>query len=191
MVGDSLIATTTPEQQAELARRGYVATVSGNPGKPLTDQWIQARLGEAVGVDIVVVATTSNDNVQLAHRADTVGIAQATSEYASTLASALDTVAAPCTVVVDVREQASALYRPETARFTNATLGAVAANSNHAVVVVAWSATSATHDHTDWFVADELHFISDGERHDAGVEAYAQAIADGVDRCDAALGNPV
>jgi hypothetical protein len=37
-------------------------------------------------------------------------------------------------------------------------------------------------------VADELHFINGDERHDAGVNAYVDAIADGVDDCGARLG---
>lgn len=185
VVGDSLIFTTTPDQQAELARRGYDATVNGNPGKPLTDPWIQARLGETAGADIVVMATASNDNVALAKRADEVGAGPASSEYAQTLGRAIDRVAAPCTVVVDVRDETSPMYRPEMAATTNATLRSVAAGRT--TVVVPWSTISAGHDHGDWFVADELHFINGDERHDAGVQAYATAIADGVDQCKALL----
>jgi hypothetical protein len=181
VVGDSLIATTTPQQQAELAGRGYDVTVQGNPGKPLTDPWIQDRLGETDGADIVVVATASNDNVSLAKRADEVGLDQARAEYAQTLRAALERVDAPCSVVVDVRTESSALYRPETAAMTNTTLRSVA--GTRTTVVVPWSTVSAGHDHNDWFVADELHFINGDLRQDAGVQAYADAIADGVDQC--------
>jgi hypothetical protein len=183
VVGDSLIATTTHEQQAELARRGYDATVEGNPGKPLTDPWTQARLGETDGAAIVVIATASNDNVQLAQRAAEVGGAQASAEYGRALSSTLDRLRAPCTVIVDVREQSSAIYRPATASATNATLRAVSLASGHPTVVVPWSVHSAGHDHTDWFADDELHFITGSQRQDAGVEAYSRAIADGVDQC--------
>lgn len=187
VVGDSLIATTAGEQHAELTRRGYAVTVNGNPGRPLTDPWIQARLGETAEADIVVIATASNDNVRLAQRADEVGSARAIDEYAQTLTSAIAQVAAPCTVVVDVRERTSPLYRPDTAATTNATLRRVAAADPHPSEVVAWSTTSAAHDHSDWFVGDELHFIDDGQRQDLGIQAYTRAIADGVDRCRALL----
>jgi len=187
VVGDSLIATTTPDQQAELARRGYDATVAGNPGKPLTDPWIQTRLGETSGAAIVVIATASNDNLQLAARAAEVGEAQASAEYGRTLANTLDRVSAPCTVIVDVREQSSAIYQPATASVTNATLRAASLGSSRPTVVVPWSVQSAGHDHTDWFVDDELHFITGGQRQDAGVEAYTQAIAEGVDQCRSLL----
>jgi hypothetical protein len=187
VVGDSLIATTTSDQHAELSRRGYDVTVEGNPGRPLTDPWIQARLHEAGDADIVVIATASNDNLRLAQRADDVGSASAIDDYAQTLTSTIDQVGAPCTVVVDVRERTSPLYRPETATTTNATLRSVTAANSHPTVVVAWSTESAAHDHGDWFVGDELHFIDDGQRQDAGIRAYTQAIADGVDRCNALL----
>jgi hypothetical protein len=186
VVGDSLIATTTPDQLAELQGRHYDATVTGNPGKPLTDPWIQARLGEAGGADIVVVATASNDNVQLARRADEVGTERAGAEYVSTLADTLHRVAAPCTVVVDVREQTSPVYRPEAAPTTNAGLRSVVAQSSRPTVVVPWSTVSAGHDR-DWFVDDDLHFVAEGQRRDAGVRAYARAIADGVDQCRSLL----
>jgi hypothetical protein len=187
VVGDSLVASTTPEQQAELARRGYAASVAGNPGKPLTDAWIQARLDETRDAEVVVIATASNDNVQLAQRAAEVGRARASEEYGQILASTIARVAAPCTVVVDVREQTSPLYRPETAPVTNTALRATAAGAEQATVVVPWSVRSAGHDHRDWFVRDELHFTTDSQRQDAGVQAYSDAIADGVDECKARL----
>ncbi len=185
VVGDSLVFTTQPEQQAGLAARGYRASVQGNPGKPLTDPWVQDRLDETAGADIVVVATASNDNVQLAQRTVEVGPAPAADEYASHLDATLRRVDAPCAVVVDVRTESSALYHPETTATTNARLRQVAAG--HSAVVVPWSQVSAGHDQRDWFVGDELHFIAGGQRQDAGVQAYARAIADGVDRCAALL----
>jgi hypothetical protein len=185
VVGDSLIFTTAPEQQGELSRRGYDASVQGNPGKPLADPWIQARLGETSGRDIVVMATASNDNVQLAKRSAEVGPVQAADEYATTLAGAMARVDVPCTVVVDVRTESSALYHPETAPTTNDRLRQVAAART--TVVVPWSQLSAGHDQHDWFVGDELHFINGSQRQDAGVRAYTQAIANGVDQCAALL----
>jgi hypothetical protein len=187
VVGDSLIASTTPDQHAELTRRGYEANVHGNPGKPLTDPWIQARLHEANVADIVVLATASNDNVHLANRAGQIGTEQASSEYADTLRRTLDRAAVPCTVVVDVRDRSAGIYRPELAPVTNATLVAVAGSAPRPTVVVPWSQVSVHHDQTDWFVADELHFVDEHQHRMAGVQAYAHAIADGVDRCRALL----
>ena len=185
VVGDSLIFTTAAEQATELRHRGYDATVQGNPGKPLSDPWIQGRLGESRGRDIVVMATASNDNVELANRTAQVGNEQAGAEYAGRLETTIEQVGAPCTVIVDVRTRTGALYHPETAATTNARLRQVAAS--HRAVVVPWSAVSDGHDQRDWFVADELHFINGSQRQDAGVQAYTQAIANGVDQCASLL----
>jgi hypothetical protein len=186
VVGDSLIATTATEQAAELTRRGYVATVHGNPGRPLTHPWTQARLDEARGADIVVIATASNDNLQLAQRADAAGMHQAAHTYAQDLTRSLHRVGAPCTVLVDAREAVAPIYRPETAATTNRILREVSLATRR-TVVVAWSSTSAGHDHNDWFVDDELHFTDDTEQRAAGVQAYVHSVADGVDACRSRL----
>lgn len=185
VVGDSLIASTSAEQQQELGRRGYHAAVHGEPGRPLTDPWVQDRLHAVSGSDIVVVATASNDNVQLARRADAVGLEQAGRELAGSVHDAIQRLRAGCTVWVDVRERTSSWYRPETAGTTNAVLRAVATSDS--ATVVTWSSISAAHDRHDWFGSDELHFVDDQTIRRAGMEAYAAAIADGVDRCAASL----
>ena len=184
VVGDSLVFQTADEQRAALRDRGHVeVTVFGDPGQPMTAPTIGAHLDAALDADVVVIATASNDNVANAIRADEVGQAQALAEYHELLDRTLDRFDGRCVVLVDVRDVSSELYRTSFAPQTNSELRRVAAERPH-TVVVAWSDLSRAHG-DDWFVGDRLHFDSGTERRQAGADAYADAVVDGVAGCGA------
>ena len=188
VIGDSLIFQTLAEQTDALRRRGFDPEIHGRPGVPLSDRWVKAQL-DAVARDqavrTVVIATASNDNVETSTRAVTVGPRAATAEFTARLEAAIDQLAGRCVVIVDVRSTSAAIYAPAFAPTTNAAIASVVAGHPTSAVEVDWDAISRPHRH-DWFIADELHFEAIGtgtDRHQAGADAYAAAIADGVSRC--------
>ena len=190
VIGDSLIYQSVDQQAAALRAAGREPTVFGDPGRRLSDPTIRAALAGAAGdpaVRAVVVATTSNDNVANARRADEVGAGAAMAAYRAMLEEALAAFGDRCVVLVDVRDRAGELYRSAFAPTTNEHLRLVAASRPN-TVVVAWSDRSRDHAE-DWFVADQLHFSDALVGHpatdvrEAGRAAYADAIAEGVSRC--------
>jgi hypothetical protein len=188
VIGDSLVFQTLTEQAAALGGRGFEPAVYGRPGVPLSDSWVQGYVAAVATdrtVNVVVLATASNDNLEASTRGSAVGPATAIAEYRARLEAAIDQLAGRCVVVVNVRSTSAALYAPETAPETNASIAAVAAAHPGQVIDVDWDSISRGH-HDDWFVGDGLHFddiTSGADRHQAGADAYAEAIAAGVSRC--------
>ena len=195
VIGDSLIVQTLTEQAAALQGRGFDPVIYGRAGVPLSDAWMQGHLAavaEDRAVTTVVLATASNDNLEAAGRASMVGPTAAVAEYRARLEAAIAQLADRCVVVVDVRSTSTSIYAPELAPRTNVAIAEVAASRPRRVVEVDWDAMSRSHQ-ADWFISDALHFDdipSRGNRHQAGADAYAAAIAEGVARCAAESGTP-
>jgi hypothetical protein len=188
VIGDSLVFQTQTEQADALGRLGLDPRVYGRPSVPLSDGWVQGHLlavADDRTVGTVVIATASNDNVEAATRAAAVGAPTAVAELRARLDAAVTELADRCVVLVDVRSTSAAVYSPGFASRTNATIADVAAAHPGRVVVVDWDGISRPH-RADWFVADQLHFgdvRTGADRHQAGADAYAEAIAAGVSRC--------
>jgi hypothetical protein len=188
VIGDSLVFQTLAEEADALTSRGFDPEIYARPGVPLSDAWVQAYVATVArerALSTVVIATASNDNVEVAHRAAAVGVGAATAEYAARLEAAIDQLAGRCVVVVDVRADSAGIYSPGLASGTNAAIASVVARHGSGAVEVDWAAISHPH-RADWFITDELHFAdvdSGADRHQAGADAYAAAIADGASRC--------
>ncbi len=194
VVGDSLIASSAQEQRVAIDALGYVTTVRGFPGVPLTSPFIEQAIELSRGTSVVVIATATNDNYSNYLEALLEGRSEAQALYRRRLERVGATLAGSCVVWVNARTQIAALYHPEETDASNETLARfVEAHRN--TRLVDWAAISTGHDHTDWFAADELHFNrfyedefgvkqqDDSDRRQSGVDAYAAAIADGVRRC--------
>jgi hypothetical protein len=189
VVGDSLIAQSIDDVLAGLVQAGWGADIFGHAGQAIDAPSIQGAAEAAAAdpdVDVVVLATASNDNVTNARRADEAGADVALAEYRDRLASRVAPFGDRCVVLVDVRDQAHELFRSSFAPATNAELAQFASTRPN-VVVVPWSHLSR--DRHDWFIGDGLHFSDEyGDRpatedHPQGRAAYAAAIVDGVRRC--------
>ncbi|MCU0267025.1 MAG: SGNH/GDSL hydrolase family protein [Acidimicrobiales bacterium] len=172
VIGDSLVYGTYNELLDRLS--DHDTTVRALPGRPLRDPWIREQIAAAVGSDIVVIATASNDNLAYGPAGDWPG-------YQALLGQVTAQLDGSCTVWVDVRDRVDERYSPATAATTNQVLRATVEPAG--AVVVAWSDISRPHDSSDWFATDELHFEDDTGRHQAGAAAYAAAITDGVHTC--------
>lgn len=183
VIGDSLIEQSAAEQTTALRDAGWDPTVFGDAGKALTASSIQAAIVVAASdrdLRVVVLATTSNDNARAAERAEIVGDDEALGGYGATLRRALVLLGDRCVVLVDARDAANEFYRGSFAARTNGELRRIA-DERPGTVVVAWSERSRPH--PEWFVADQLHFVDVTSRHLGGLDAYAQAVRDGVSRC--------
>jgi len=185
VIGDSLIAGSSAENVDELTARGYDPTVAANPGRPLSDPWTQSKVTEAAKdptIAIVVLATAANDNIRNFDGAKLGGDAQALAVYRQLLRSTMAQLQGRCIVLVDARDVRALYYRSDYAPKTNDSLRQVAA-TRPGTEVVAWSTTSRPHT-DDWFISDMEHFpVPELHQPRPGAEAYARAIADGVDRC--------
>ncbi len=96
-----------------------------------------------------------------------------------------------CVVWMNARDATNPIYRPDHAPATNQVLASAFAGD----VVVDWAGISRPHG-LDWFVVDQLHLdqlvnpltgtvVVPGPRRQAGADARAAALADGVDACAA------
>lgn len=194
VIGDSLIASTTGEQIAAISALGYRTTVQALPGAPLAGRFIQESIQIAKGSGVVVIATATNDNYSNYLESLISDEQEAQRLYRDQLRRATEQLAGSCVVWVNTRTAIGAFYHPETTGATNRTLAQFVA-SEPRTRLVDWAAISAPHDQTDWFIADELHFNlfhedefglkvqDDSDRRQAGADAYAAAIAEGVARC--------
>lgn len=191
VIGSSVLAQTLAETRSVLEARGYEPRISALPSVTVDHPWTRSRLTEARGAPVVVVVTGSNDNLAVAQRADVVGLPTALAEYRARLAVARTLVPGSCVVWVNARDATNPIYRPDTAPATNATLASTVPGD----VVVDWAGRSRPYG-SAWFVADLLHVdelrdpatgavIVPGPRRQAGADAHATAIADGVERCAA------
>lgn len=177
LIGDSLIDQSYNEQYHAFAVRGMDVTVRARPGTPLSSPWMVDAAAAMAGSDALVVATATNDNVEAAGVVPHRNGIEAWKGYADRAVQAAGNPR--CVVFVDMRENASPIYRTDMAGIFNAQQRAYA--TSRGWHVVAWSAVSAPHSQTDgWFVADELHFTGPGERAQAGADAYAATIAEAV-----------
>jgi hypothetical protein len=170
--------------------RGWNPQVFGDPGQPMSAPAIQGELAHVAAdpsIHVVVIATASNDNLQVAQRAAVVGLTRSLREYRALVSQTMAAMGNRCVVLVDVRDRSNAIYHPHFAPSTNAAMREVA-SARPDTVVVDWSDISRPHT-TDWFAADELHFATisgpqpGSNPHPAGALAYAASIADGVARC--------
>jgi hypothetical protein len=185
VIGDSLVSESRNEQRDELTGRRYEVVVAGSRGKAMSNQWIQEQVTGAAAdptIDVVVLATAANDNFGNSARAAEVGDARALAEYRRLLRSTLARLGDRCVVLVDARDVTVDWFAPAYAGKSNAVLREVTASRPH-TEVVAWSDISRPHGR-HWFALDMEHFGGRGRQiHPTGAVAYADAIADGVDRC--------
>jgi hypothetical protein len=186
VVGDSLVTQAAVEIDAHLAGAGFAATVVHKPAQDLGSPFVVEQLA---GVrarppdDVLVLATAANDALRHHDRALAVG-AEAGAAFAEVVDRAVEPFADRCVVMVNAREETSAVYHPDSARAVNALL--LQARGRHPnLVVVDWAGISRTLPH-DWFATDQLHFGPDPRVPSLSSEsarAYAAAIVEGVRRC--------
>jgi hypothetical protein len=187
VIGDSLVVQSAQAQRDALAARGYDVIVAGQSGRALDHPWIQGQVSRAADdptVDIVVLATAANDNFGNAARASERGDDPVLRAYGSLLDRTLSRLGDRCIVLVDARDRTDRWFAPDYAPKTNTVLAAAAA-SRPDTRLVTWSDSSRPHG-LDWFEEDLLHFRPGTDtRPSSGSIAYADAIADQVDRCPA------
>ena len=158
----------------------------------LDSPFVQAQVQRAVaeGTPIVVLETAANDAVQGAGTAPPSEWGPALARYRRTLAATLAALSRQCTVLVDTRVTGTSKWYAidRIGPGIDRAIDDAARRHPHSVEAVHWSAESAPHG-ADWFWADGLHFGDPAHRnadwHAAGADAFARAIADGVERCAA------
>jgi hypothetical protein len=191
VIGSSVQVQNVPEVQAELTARGYRPTVVARNGVTIDHSWTRARLTEAATAPIVVVDTGNNDTYANAQVADVAGLQAALDGFRWKLVASRMLAPGGCVVWMNARDATNPIYRPEYAPATNQVLAGAFAGD----VVVDWAGISRPHG-LAWFVADLLHLdelrdpltgavVLAGPRRQAGADARARALADGVDACAA------
>ena len=187
VIGDSLISESAAEQRDALEARGYEVEVHASRGRALSTPWIQRQVLAVAAdpdVDVVVVATAANDNFANSALAAEIGDRDALEAYRQQLRATRSRLGDRCVVLVDARDAATGWFAPGFASKTNAALREVASSRPH-TEVVAWSDLSRPHGR-EWFAWDLEHFSGRARQaRSTGAVAYAEATADGVDRCAA------
>jgi hypothetical protein len=189
VIGSSVIAQTMVETATVLEQRGYQPQVHSRLSMGLDSTWTHGQIDNAVGTPIVVIATANNDNMVNAQRAAAVGEPRALDEYRLRIALTHLVLEGSCVVWVNARDVTNPIYLPSFAPRTNLAL----ATGAHENVIVDWATISRPRG-LDWFVSDLLHVdelrnlstgavIVPGPRRQAGADAHARAIAEGVDIC--------
>ena len=194
VVGESLVHQVSPIEGRLLRRDGFVADIESRDSEDLGSPFVQHRIDDAVaaGTPIVVIETASNDAYQGAGTAPPADWAPALRRYRATLAATLAKLSHQCTVLVDTRVSHTSKWY-ELGRIgpgIDRAIDASALRHRDSVEAVRWSSMSAAHG-SDWFWTDGLHFGDPSHLgagwHQAGANAFADAIAAGVERCSADL----
>jgi len=193
VVGESLTRQVAGLESQLLRADGYRAVIAARDSEDLGSPFVQAQVSQAAaeGVPVVVLETASNDAYHGAGTAPPDEWAPALDRYRRTLDATLQRLTHQCTVLVDTRvDQTSSWYGMSRIGPGIDTALADAAKAHpRSVVLVRWSALSAGHG-SDWFWSDGLHFgdpsHGNADWHAAGANAFAQAIASGVQSCETA-----
>jgi hypothetical protein len=195
VVGESLVQQVAPLTTGVLRDAGYRPVIAARDSQGLDSPFVQQKIGRAVsdGARIVVLETASNDAYHGAGTAPPTAWAPALARYRQTLDATLARLSHQCTVLVDTRVQATSKWYGLTriGPGIDQALADAARTHRDSVELVPWSSLSAGHG-SDWFWSDGLHFgdpdHGNADWHAAGANAFADAIASGVESCSADLG---
>lgn len=187
VVGDSLTAQSTWAIIDELTAHGYNATVAGENGATIDDQHRQLESLTLPGSTDVVVAALGTNNAFFASVTD--GRHREMSTSRNDVRVATERLfegqggqqwkpSTRCVVWVNVNDRSPLLDLDKNAPLLNETMEETAAaqrDKGRSVVVADWAGTSR--EHPEWFLQDQVHLTTEGER------AYAELIRRSVDRC--------
>ena len=188
VVGDSLVRQIGPELLDRLEAAGYQFSVASMPAQDLASSFVQQQLDalERHPGDVLVVATAANDAIRDADRAARIGDTAAALTYEGWVRRTVERFHDRCVVMVNAREDVSAIYDPEHARTVNARLRLLEREHPN-LVVVDWAGGSRRVPSED-FAPDHLHFGPDPAvpaEQSGSARRYADAIIEGIRACPA------